>query len=312
MNKYWYLSLLFAILSLKAQANTLSNTENGFTLMPGFKMNVFAEIPKARSLCQSPSGTIFVGSRSGNKVHALQDLDKDGIAEKQYVISSGHQSPNGVAFKDGDLYIAEISRILILRDIENQLDNPPKPEVFYDQYPKDTHHGWKYIAFGPDGWLYVPVGAPCNICLQDDPVYASITRLSPDGKTMEVFASGIRNSVGLTWHPETGDLWFTDNGRDNMGDNIPPDELNRAYQKGLNFGYPFCHGGDIQDPEFGRQGPCSFFEKPVQKLGPHVASLGLKFCNSSQFPKRPIRVIFSLQNMGHGTGLTRLGMNLQG
>ena len=232
-------------------------------------------------------GTIFVGNRSGKKVHAVRDNDGDGKADQVFVVASGmNKRPNGVAFKDGDLYIAEINRIWVLRDIENNLANPPTPELFYDDYPSDAHHGWKYIAFGPDGWLYVPVGAPCNICLEQDPVYASITRLSSDGKTKEIYASGVRNTVGFTWHPETGELWFTDNGRDHLGDDLPPDELNRASAQGQHFGYPFCHGGTISDPEFGSQRQCDEFVKPAQNLGPHVAALGLKFCNSAMFPAK--------------------------
>lgn len=151
-------------------------------------------------------------------------------------------------------------------------------------FPAETHHGWKYIAFGPDDKLYVPVGAPCNICESKDERFASIMRMNPDGTELEVFASGIRNTVGFTWHPETRDLWFTDNGRDWLGDNLPPCELNRASKQGLHFGYPYCHGGSITDPEFGSKRPCTEFTPPVQNLGPHVAPLGVIFYTGNMFP----------------------------
>ena len=312
MKKWWPFVFSFFIIlspSVEGYAPSKSDELAGFIMPEGFKMEVFAEIPKARSLCQGKNGTVFVGSRSGTKVHAVRDENGDGIADNTYVIASGMRTPNGVAFKDGDLYIAEISKIWILRDIEEHLENPPKPELFYDGYPTDTHHGWKYIAFGPDGWLYVPVGAPCNICLESDPQYASITRLSPDGKTKEVYASGIRNTVGFTWHPETKELWFTDNGRDHLGDNQPPDELNKATKPGMHFGYPFCHGGTISDPEFGSQMPCTSFEKPIQNLGPHVAALGLKFCNSKIFPNEFQGDIFIAEH-GSWNRSTKIGYRI--
>ena len=200
--------------------------------------------------------------------------------------------PNGVAFKNGDLYVAEVSRILKFKDIEGHLSNPGAPEVVYDQYPIETHHGWKYISFGPDGKLYVPVGAPCNICEPKKPIYATITRMDPDGSNMEIYASGIRNTVGFTWHPQTKELWFTDNGRDMMGDDVPPCELNSAPKAGMNFGYPYCHGGNIKDPEFGDKRPCSDFTPPVQNLNAHVAPLGLKFYTGDMFPEAYRNQIF--------------------
>jgi glucose/arabinose dehydrogenase len=253
-------------------------------LPEGFEITVFALVENARSLTQSPSGTIYVGSRNAGHVVALRDNDQDGVAEKQYVIASGLNTPNGVAFSNGDLYVAEINRILKFSNIENQLDNPPDYEVVYDDYPKDRHHGWKFIAFGPDGRLYVPVGAPCNICESAD-IYASITSINPDGSDRRIFASGVRNTVGFTWHPDTREMWFTDNGRDWLGDNYPPCELNYAPRSGLHFGYPYCHGGDISDPEFGHKFPCSDFTRPAYNLGPHVAPLGLRFYTGEMFPE---------------------------
>lgn len=259
---------------------------NTIKLPPGFSISVFAEVDNARSMVLSPSGTLFIGNRNEDKVYAVKDTDGDHKADKRWVIASGLNMPNGVAFKDGDLYVAEVSRILRFKDIESKLSNPGKPEVVYDKYPTETHHGWKYIAFGPDGKLYVPVGAPCNICESEDPVYASITRINTDGTGMEVYASGIRNTVGFTWHPQTKELWFTDNGRDMMGDDIPPCEFNSAPKAGMHFGYPYCHGGTIKDPEFGDKRPCSDFTKPVQNLNAHVAPLGVKFYTGSMFPEQ--------------------------
>ncbi|MDW7693329.1 sorbosone dehydrogenase family protein [Flammeovirgaceae bacterium SG7u.111] len=262
-------------------------------LPAGFKISVYAkEVKNARSMVLSPSNTLFVGNRTSKNVYALRDEDGDGKAEKKYTIAEDMKMPNGVAFRDGSLYVAEVSRILRYDDIENKLASPPEPVVIYDKYPTETHHGWKYINFGPDGKLYVPVGAPCNICNEEDEVYASITRMNPDGSEVEVFASGVRNSVGFDWHPTTGELWFTDNGRDRLGDDVPPDELNHASQKGLHFGYPFCHAGEITDPEFGSERDCSEFTKPAQKLGPHVAALGMEFYEGKQFPSEYKNQIF--------------------
>jgi glucose/arabinose dehydrogenase len=253
-------------------------------LPKNFKISVFAEVDNARSMAISPSGVIYVGNRNGDKVYAVKDTNGDNKADKKWVIASGLNMPNGVAFKDGDLYIAEVSKILKIEDVEKKLDNPGKPIIINDQFPTETHHGWKYIAFGPDGKLYVPVGAPCNICESKDEIYASITRMNADGSGREVFSKGVRNTVGFTWHPDTKELWFTDNGRDMMGDEIPNCELNNAPRAGMHFGYPYCHEGSVKDPEFGSKHACSEFVPPVQKMGPHVAPLGLKFYTGKMFP----------------------------
>jgi glucose/arabinose dehydrogenase len=198
----------------------------------------------------------------------------------------------GVAFREGALYVSAIDRILRFDGIEEKLDHPPPAQTLPVEFPHETHHGWKFIAFGPDGLLYVPVGAPCNICEPDAERYANIQRISPDGRTREVFARGVRNSVGFDWHPDTKELWFTDNGRDNLGDDAPPDELNHAPRAGLHFGYPYCHGGSIADPEFGAKRACREFTPPAQPLGPHVASLGMRFYTGSQFPETYRKAIF--------------------
>ena len=252
-------------------------------LPKGFSISVYAEVEDARSMALSPSGTLFVGNRSEDKVYAVKDTDGDKVADKKWVLATGLNMPNGVAFKDGDLYVAEVNKVHKFAGIESKLDKPTS-QVIYDKFPTEKHHGWKYIAFGPDGKLYVPVGAPCNICESKDPIYASITRMNADGTGIEVFANGVRNTVGFTWHPTAKNIWFTDNGRDMLGDDVPPCELNIATKPGQHFGYPYCHGGTIKDPEFGDKKPCSEFIQPAQNLGAHVAPLGLKFYTGSMFP----------------------------
>jgi glucose/arabinose dehydrogenase len=259
---------------------------------PGFKISLYARVPGARSMALSPAGVLFVGTRGNGGVYAVLDRDKDHTADEVLTIAQGLHSPNGVAFRKGALYVAEVSRILRFDDIENNLRNPPEPAVVNDNFPTDEHHGWKYIAFGPDDRLYVPVGAPCNVCAREDPVYASITRMNPDGGGLAVYAHGVRNTVGFDWHPETGVLWFTDNGRDWMGDDQPPDELNYAPQKGLHFGFPYCHGGRIPDPDYGAGKSCDEFRPPAIELGPHVAALGMKFYTGGMFPEKYRHQIF--------------------
>ncbi|TNE54277.1 MAG: sorbosone dehydrogenase family protein [Bacteroidetes bacterium] len=257
-------------------------------LPEGFRITVFAEgIKNARSMCLSPDGTLFVGTRNEGSVYALRDTNGDMTADLKYELASGLRMPNGVAFRNGALFVAEVSRILRFDDIENRLANPPQPVVVYDKYPTDAHHGWKYIAFGPDDKLYIPVGAPCNICEPENPIYCSLTRLDVDhpGAEPEIVQSGIRNTVGFTWHPGNRQLWFTDNGRDMLGDDIPACELNHAVRDGQHFGYPYCHQGDLPDPKFGEKRPCSDFTPPAQNLGPHTAPLGLEFVLSSSWPE---------------------------
>lgn len=290
MNKLLAIALLFSGCAVAQQPEDFLNE---ISLPDGFKIEVFAsDIENARSLEKGPNGIIFVGNRGGGQVYAIVDENQDGKADKTFVLAEGLEQPNGVAFKDGDLYIAEISRVSVMRNIAENLENPPKMETIRDDFPTETHHGAKYIAFGPDGKLYVPVGAPCNICLKEDERFASIMRMNPDGSELELYASGIRNTVGLAWHPETKELWFTDNGRDWLGDNKPNDELNHAPEKGMHFGYPFCHNGELPDPKFGDQRDCKEFTPPVQKLLPHIAPLGLTFLVNDGFPEEYRNSIF--------------------
>ncbi len=277
------------------------------TLPPGFSIEIYAEgLSNPRSMVLAPNGTLFVGTRGApptlargvsadaGQVYAILDLDNDQKADRVITIDSGLNAPNGVAFRDGSLYVAEINRILRYDGIESRLDDPPEPVVVSDAFPSDRMHGWKFIAFGPDDKLYVPVGGPCNVCDREDeePRYASITRMSPDGSDLEVFASGIRNSVGFDWHPVTNELWFTSNGRDGLGDETPPDVLNRADRQGMHFGFPFCHAGDLPDPQFGDSRRCSEFAPPALDLGPHVAALGMRFYTGDMFPERYRNQIF--------------------
>jgi glucose/arabinose dehydrogenase len=278
-------------------------------LPPNFKIEVYAEVEDARSMALSPSGVLYVGNRDKDKVYAVKDVDGDFKADKKWVVASGLNSPNGVAFKDGDLYIAEISKITKLPKIESTLAAPPKPVVVNSDYPTEGHHGWKYIAFGPDGKLYVPVGAPCNICDSDDEIFASITRINADGSGREVFAHGVRNTVGFTWHPETKQLWFTDNGRDMLGDDKPSCELNIASKSGMHFGYPYCHEGSIKDPEFGSKRNCNEFTAPADKLGPHVAPLGIKFYTGKQFPSSYANQVFVAEH-GSWNRTKKVGYNV--
>lgn len=251
---------------------------------PGFKISVYASgVRGARSMVLSPRGTLYVGTREEGSLYAIPDADHNKKGD--YVVTLGTKMfhPNGVDFKDGSLYVGEINRILRYDKIDTSL-NSPRFVVVNASLPKRTHHGQKYIRFGPDGWLYVPIGAPCNCCEQEDERFATICRMKADGSGFEIFARGVRNTVGFDWHPVTHELWFTDNGRDMLGDDVPAEELNCASGKGLHFGFPYCHGGDLQDPEFGKKHACSEFTPPAVKLPAHVAPLGMRFYTGDMFP----------------------------
>lgn len=254
-------------------------------LPPGFRIAVYAaDLPGARSMALGPNGTLFVGTRGEGRVYAVRDRDGDAVADEVVTVAEGLSMPNGVAFMGDALYVAEINRVLRYDQIESRLSDPPPPVVVNDSFPRDRHHGWKFIRFGPDDLLYIPVGAPCNICESGDARHASIMRMKRDGTGLEIFAGGVRNTVGFDWHPVTKELWFTDNGRDWMGDDLPPDELNHAPRKGLHFGYPYCHGTNLPDPEFGGGKSCKAYAPPAMDLGPHVASLGMRFYRGTMFP----------------------------
>lgn len=252
-------------------------------LPPGFHVSVYAsDVPSARAMTLAPNGTVFVGSMRAGKVYALTDGNDDGRVEQVRVVASDLEMPIGVAFHDGDLYISAVSRIVVLRDIAGQLDDPPEPQLITDELPTETHHGGRFIAFGPDGRLYVPIGAPCNVCQRDG--YARLLSMRPDGSDWRIEARGIRNTVGFDWQPGSGTLWFTDNGRDMLGDNIPGDELNRIDRRGQHFGFPYCHAGHIPDPRFAAGHPCSDYAPPALVLPAHVAALGMTFYTGEMFP----------------------------
>jgi glucose/arabinose dehydrogenase len=248
----------------------------------GFNIEVYAAgMANARSLAVGDKGTVFVGSRLVDKVYAI--IDKDGKRTVK-VLASGLYRPNGVAFHNGALYIAELSKVSKIEKVEDNLDNPPKPTVIYDNLPKDEAHGWKFIAIGPDNKLYIDVGQPGNNVLHDD-AHGQIRRMNLDGSGAEVVALGVRKSVGFDWHPETKQLYFTDNGRDWMSEDVPQDELNRVTKVGEDFGAPYCYQGNIPDPEFGWGHSCSEFTPPVGLTGPHAGTLGMRFYTGSMFPK---------------------------
>ena len=279
-------SMLFVSLNALAQAD-LDLAD--ISMPPGFSIEIWTdEVPNARSLALGDNGTVFVATRRDGRVYAV--VPSSDSAPTVVTLAEDLKMPNGVAVHEGDLYVAENHRITRFVDIENRLQNIPVPEVVIDTLSTETHHGWRYIDFGPDGKLYIAIGAPCNVCERDG--FANISRMNSDGSEQEIVASGIRSSVGFTWHPETGDLWFTDNGRDMLGDDIPPGELNHAPRDGMHFGFPYCHGGEIPDPEFGVDRSCDEFESPAQKLGPHVAPLGVLFYTGSMFPEEYTGQVF--------------------
>lgn len=314
-----FLCLVAALLVLPNLAAEARDLES-LRLPPGFRIAYYAEdVRNARSLELTPNGTLFVSTRNDGRVYALRDTNGDNQADEVFLIAQGKFMPNGIAFRDGSLYVAEVNRISRYDDIENRLADPPEPVVVFDDLPSDTHHGWKYMALGPDDKLYFNIGAPCNVCLSENEVYATISRVNPDGTDFEVFAHGVRNSIGFDWHPETGELWFTDNGRDWMGDNRPPDELNHAPEQGLHFGFPHWHGSDDPDPRYGLGYAAEDFVLPVQNLGPHVASLGMRFYTGQMFPDEYRHQVFIAERgswnrsvpIGYRVTLVRLDENGQ-
>ena len=252
-------------------------------LPAGFKVEVIARVPNARGMTISPEGTLYVGTKSDGKVYAVK-FESGWKNAKVHAIAKGFDEPVGVALNKGDLYFSAVSKIYKISGVEKTLENPPKPTLVTDKFPDKSHHGWKFIAFGPDGKLYVPIGAPCNVCDEKD--FSNIMRMNTDGTGIERFASGVRNTVGFDWSPKTSELWFTENGRDMMGDDIPGDELNHAPRAGLHFGFPYCHAGSVLDPEFGKEKKCDDYAKPAVTLGAHVAALGMRFYRGKTFPAK--------------------------
>jgi glucose/arabinose dehydrogenase len=306
----WLTTVLFVVVAATARAEL-----QDIRLPPGFAIERIAEVPEARAMAWSPAGTLFVASKRG-EVYAVSGYGRGPL--RVHRIARDLPIALGVAFRDGDLYFSEVSRILRLRGIEQRLESPPAPEVVSADFPKDRGHGGKFIAFGPDGRLYVPVGAPCNVCQAGEDRYAVITRLDVrrPGARPEVVARGVRNTVGFDWHPQSQELWFTDNGRDQLGDDLPPDELNRLTQPRQHFGFPFCHGLGIPDPEFGKEGRCADTQAPVQALDPHGAALGMRFYTGKQFPEAWRNSVFIAQhgswNRSRKNGYRVLAVKLDG
>lgn len=302
----WLPALLIAVSSilLACASGAAQRTDVASIRVPsGFSVAVYADdVPGARSMALSPSGIVYVGTldRGDGSVYAVVDQDGDGAADRIVTIARGLSQPNGVAWRGGSLYVAEFNRVIRYAAIDDFVtsgrgfDDVPLATVVR-ALPATEHHQWRYIGFGPDGKLYVGLGAPCNVCEPEAPL-AGIVRMNPDGSGYETFAQGVRNTVGFDWHPETGALWFTDNGRDELGDDVPADELNIAPRAGIHFGFPFCHQGDVPDPDFGDRRPCAEFEPPAWKLGAHVAALGMRFYDGATFPPEYRDRIFVAQH----------------
>lgn len=281
---HFFALVLFSVI-ISAPSNAGGGPRTGLPLSqlklpPGFSVELVARVPNARGMALSPKGILYVGSRGAGKVYAVDFNRRNQV----FILAEDQDMPTGVAYRDGTLYFSGVSKIFKLPKIDENLEKPPVPVVVTDKFPDKDHHGWKYLGFGPDGKLYVPVGAPCNICAENDD-FGTIRRMNPDGSNIEVIARGVRNSVGFTWHPKSGEFWFSDNGRDWMGDDEPPCELNRLTKIGSHFGFPYCHGGDMPDPKFGKKRKCSEFVPPVQRLGAHVAPLGIRFGLKTNFPE---------------------------
>lgn len=273
--------MLLAFVPL-SKADTLEN----LSLPPGFTVSVYADnILGARQMAVSQTGTVFVGSNSSGKVVALRDPGKKYVAAETLIIARDLNLSSGVAIREGALYVGEVNRISKFEQIELNLFRPVAAIVL-EGLPTAKHHGTKYLRFGPDGKLYFPVGAPCDVCQPKDPRFASIMRVNPDGTALEIYARGVRSSVGLDFHPLTGELWFTDNGRDWLGEDLPPDELNRAPAPFMHFGFPHCFGKSVADPQFGKEARCADFSPPSFEFQAHVAPLGLHFYTGEQFPER--------------------------
>lgn len=255
-------------------------------LPPHFSIKIYSyPVPDARQMALGPNGIIFVGTRQDGRVYAILPDQHQKHGTRVLTIADNLNMPNGVAYFNGSLFVAENNRILEYKNIIDHLTNPPEPHIILKDLPNETHHGWRYIRFGPDKRMYIAIGAPCNVCLKEDPRFASIMRTNVEGTGLEIVAKGVRNSVGFDWDPDTNQFWFTDNGRDLLGNNLPPDEINTVTKPNQHFGFPFCHGKNISDPKFGKDHSCSDFTPPVVDLPAHVAALGLKFYKGSMFPK---------------------------
>lgn len=284
---------------------------------PGFKVEVWVEgVPEARSLALGDKGTVFVSNRNLSDVYAI--VDRGGTREIKKMLS-GMKSPNGIAFNKGTLFVAERHRITRYDGIEDALDSPPVAKVVIDDLDPSQQpgHFWKYLAMGPDGKLYFNVGAPGNIVL---PNYnqATMQRVDPNTGILETVAHGVRNSVGMDWHPRTKELWFTNHARDWVSDDLPNDTLHRLSRRNMHFGYPFCHQGDLVDPDLGKGRSCKEFDAPAAKLGPHIAPLGMRFYTGKMFPADYQNSLFIAmhgswnRNTKHGYNVMRVTLDAAG
>ena len=258
-----------------------------------FKLTVLTdEVPTARQMAESENGVLFVGSFGAGKVYAVKPSDKEGDSPSVHVVIEKLKMPTGIAIHQGDLYIAALNRILRIDDIADTYGDSPTPVLVTDDLPNNRHHGWKYLSFGPDGHLYFNVGAPCNICKREEEIFASIARLELNTGNTEVYAHGVRNSVGFAWHPTTQEMWFSDNGGDMMGDDIPAEEINVVTEAGQHFGYPHVHQGDLLDRRFGEGHSIDDYVAPVVKIQAHSAAIGIDFYTGSSFPEKYKNALF--------------------
>lgn len=286
------LTLSLCVVPLACTAQQAGPSLDLIRVPEGFEIRVFAgNLEDARSIRLGDEGVVFVSTRSLGSVYAVIDRDGDGRAETRHVVAEGLTLPNGLAYRDGALFVSDGTRIVRFDDIGMRLADPPEPVIVVDDLPGDAHHGWRYMDFGPDGRLYVSIGAPCNVCERPDP-YAAIISMSADGTDRRVVARGVRNSVGFTWHPDDRSLWFSDNGRDRLGDDLPACEINRVSNEGEHFGFPYIHQGDTPDPEFGEGHDPANYVPPVVNLGAHVAPLGIEFYTGDMFPEAYRNVLF--------------------
>lgn len=282
---------------LSSNAQTVSDKEiDSLQLPPGFNINVYASVPNARSLALADDGIVLVGSRRAGKIYAVLPNKQRNHADSVIEVDSGLDMPNGVAYKSGDLYVAAVNKLIKYKQVLAHLGKQQTPITILDSLPKATHHGWRYLKFGPDGWLYVSIGAPCNVCLSADKRFASIMRMREDGSSQQIYAHGVRNSLGFAWHPVNKNMWFTENGRDWLGDDLPDDEINSVEKPGSHFGFPYVYANNIVDSTYGKNINIKSFVMPKVSLQAHTAPLGLLFYTGNQFPEKYKGQLFVAQH----------------
>ncbi|MDT8364618.1 MAG: PQQ-dependent sugar dehydrogenase [Nitrosomonas sp.] len=285
----FFYCLLLQALTFHVYAQTASLPLEKINLPPGFTISVWAQAADARTMTLGDNGTVFVGSRSAGKVYAVTQNNGE---RRVRVIADKLKEPTGVTFLDGALYVSAPGHVLRFSDIEQNLESPTDPEQIPVTLFDKNKHGPGYFAAGPDGRLYLSVIAPCNVCETAPDQFALIASMLPDGSNLEIFARGVRHSVGFDWHPISKTLWFSDISRNWMGDNLPPDELNHAPQKAMHFGFPYCHGSIVLDPKFGAKRGCEKFTAPALDLDPHVRPMGVRFYTGNLFPEQYHQQIF--------------------